>query len=247
MITIRHLIEAQRKLVPSPSQVVEAEVSSATIRERLSDPFFGSSLPPGDATLQRIRRLLGHEPFLYHVVRQPKADVEEWTARVPAMLRAYRDIASIDDYLDCLIRRVAPPSPPSVPPSPSPLDIPYAIGYLDAVWKSKTGSRLFVNLDAASVARLTLSCGDEEDFNSLMSALADVLGQMVRPGTSTPLRGSALEAVRDHLIPQLGGRCRRAHHRCIRDAHPAPPHSGQHTRATRPSPPSARSACRSRL
>ena len=54
------------------------------------------------------------------------------------------------------------------------------------------------------MARLTVSCGDEEDFNSLMSALADVLGQVVRPGTSTPLRGSALEAVRDHLIPQLG-------------------------------------------
>jgi hypothetical protein len=99
MITIRHLIEVQRKLVPSPSQVVKAEVSSATIRERLSDPFFGSSLPPGDATLQRIRRLLGHEPFLYHVVRQPKADVEEWTARVPGMLRAYRDIASIETTL----------------------------------------------------------------------------------------------------------------------------------------------------
>lgn len=136
-------------------------------------------------------------------MRQPKADVEEWTARVPAVLRAYRDIASVDDYLDCLIGQVALPAPLSVPPSPSPLDIPYAVGYLDAVWKSKTDSRLFVNLDAASVARLTVACGDEEDLNSLMSALADILGQVVRPGTSAPPRGSALEAVRDHLIPQL--------------------------------------------
>jgi hypothetical protein len=203
LVTMRCLVEAQRKLVPSPSQVVEASVSSATIRERLAAPLFGASLPAGDAALQRMRRLLRHEPFLYNVVLQPKPDIEEWTVRVPAVLRAYRDISSVDEYLDRLVDQVAPPVPPSAPPSPNPLDIPYAAGYLDAVWKSKTGSHLFVNLDPASVARLTLECSSEEEFNSLMSALADVLAQVVEPGQAKPPPGGALEKIEEYLSHTL--------------------------------------------
>jgi hypothetical protein len=63
-----------------------------------------------------VRRLLRHKPFLHNVVQQPKPDREDWTVRVPAVLRAYRGIASIDDYLDRLVEQVAPPEPPSVPP-----------------------------------------------------------------------------------------------------------------------------------
>ena len=83
------------------------------------------------------------------------------------------------------------------------LDIPYAVGDLDAVWKNRTGSHLFVNLDPASVGRLTQACGSEEEFNSLMSALADVLGQVVTPGQSSPPQRGALEAVRDYLAAGL--------------------------------------------
>lgn len=71
------------------------------------------------------------------------------------------------------------------------------------MWKSRTGSHLFVKLDPASVARLTLACENEEGFNSFMSALADVLGQVVKPGTAGPPQGRALEQVRDWLVPQL--------------------------------------------
>ena len=60
-----------------------------------------------------------------------------------------------------------------------------------------------MNLDPASIARLTQACGSEEEFNSLMSALADVLGQVVRPGQSSPPQRGALEAVRDYLLPAL--------------------------------------------
>jgi hypothetical protein len=98
---------------------------------------------------------------------------------------------------------VAPAEPVSVPLSSWPLDIPNAVGYLDAVWKSRTGAHMFVNLDPASVARLTQDCGSEEEFNSLMSALADVLGQVVVPGTAAPSRRGALEAVGGYLASAL--------------------------------------------
>lgn len=112
-------------------------------------------------------------------------------------------MTSIDYYLGRVTQVVAPPEPPSVPLSFAALDIPYAAGYLDAVWKSTTGVRLFVNIDPASAARLTQPCDSEEEFNSLMSALADLLGQAAVPGQSAPRQRGALEAVRDYLIEKL--------------------------------------------
>jgi hypothetical protein len=204
LVTVRHMVDTQSKLTPDPRQVVEATVSSGSIAEELRTWITrDESGPPVEATLRKVRRLLGHEPYLYNVVQQPKPDIEDWTARVPAILRSYRGIGSVDDYLDRLIALVAPAEPPSVPPSSGPLDIPQAVGYLDAVWKSRTNSHLFVNLDPASVARLTLACESEEEFNSFMSALADVLGRVAKPGTAGPPQRGALEQVRDWLAPQL--------------------------------------------
>jgi hypothetical protein len=75
-----------------------------------------------------------------------------------------------------------------------PLNLPAGLG---------SEAHLFVNLDPASIARLTLSCSSEEEFNSLMSALADVLGQVVAPGTAVPPQWGALEVVRDYLTAAL--------------------------------------------
>jgi hypothetical protein len=88
---------------------------------------------------------------------------------VPAVLRSYRGFASIDDYLERLTALIAPKEPPSAPPSSGPLDMPNAVGYLNAVWKSRTNSHVFVNLDPASIARLTLAYEAQEDFNSLIA------------------------------------------------------------------------------
>lgn len=204
LVTIRHMIDEQAKLTPDPGQVVEATISSSSITEELTTRSIkGESGPPVGAMLRKVRWLLGHEPYLYNVVHQPKPDVEDWTVRIPAILRSYRGIASIDDYLDRLIDLVELPEPPSAPPSSGPLDIPNALGYLDAVWKSRTGSHLFVNLDPASIARLTLACDSQEDFNSFMAALADVLSRAVKPGTAVPPQRGALEQVRYWLIPRL--------------------------------------------
>jgi hypothetical protein len=201
---IRYLVDRKRNLAPSPRNVVEATVTSADIADKvLAASIEAGAAPPVEATMRKLRQLLGHEPFLYSVLQQPDPAKEEWTLRVPAVLRAYRGVATVDDYLDHVINQVAPQTPPPAPLSFGALDIPYAVGYLDAVWKTRTRARLFVNLDPASVARLTQACGSEEEFNSLMSALADVLAQVVKPGQPSPLQRGALEAVRDYLLPLL--------------------------------------------
>lgn len=178
-------------------------MADAQIAERLLAAVPDNDADEAGKLLTRLRALLEHEPFLFGIVHQP-APAGPWTVRIPAVLSRYRGVATIEDYIDTVTELVEPLAPPSVPPSVSALDIPYAIGYLDAVWQTRTGKHLFVSLDPASVARLTLSCSSEEEFNSLMSALADVLGQVVVPGTAVPPQRSALEAVRDHLTSALG-------------------------------------------
>lgn len=204
LTTIRYLVAQQRELIPSPTKVVEATVSSAAIKEEiLTASIRGTSGPPVGTMLRKLRKVIGKEPFMHSAVSSHDSD--DWTIRVPAVLRAYRGVATIDDYLDRASELVSPPEPPPVPPSFGALDIPYAVGFLDAVWMNRTGSHLFVNLDPASTARLTQPCADEADFNSLMSALADVLGQVVPPGAATPPQRGALEAVGRHVAAVLDG------------------------------------------
>jgi hypothetical protein len=159
--------------------------------------------PHVDVIMRKVGQLLEREPYIWHGFTRPASDRELWTMQIAPVLREFRGVRTAEEYIDRMAEMLEPPAPPSVPPSAGPLDIPNAVGYLDAVWKSKTGSRLFVNLDPASVARLTLACADEGDFNSLMSALADVTGAVVRPGKAAPPQGGALEEVRDYLIPKL--------------------------------------------
>jgi hypothetical protein len=200
--TLRYLVDQQRKLIPSPGKVVEATVAGEAIAEQLlTASIAGSSAPPVDAIMTKLREVLGNEPPLYSAVYQRTAE-DDWTIRVPAALREYRDVTTIDDYLDQVCTSVMPGEPPG-PVSSEPADLPTAVGYLDAVWMSRTGSHLFVNLDAASVARLLFGCGSENDFNSLMSALADVLAQVTAPGKAKPPQGSAIRKVKEYLAESL--------------------------------------------
>jgi hypothetical protein len=207
LTAVQYLVERQRDLVPSPDTVVEATVTSEEIAKQiLTASIAGTSAPPVDATMLKVRQVLGHEPFLWSAISQPDPAKPDWTLQVPAVLRGYRDVTTIDDYLDRLLELVAPAGTEApVAWSPGALDIPNAVGYLDAVWKNRTGSRLFVNLDPASIARLTQGCSSEDEFNSLMTALADVLGRVVRPGQAAPPQQTALETVRDYLASALDG------------------------------------------
>lgn len=69
--------------------------------------------------------------------------------------------------------------------------------------RTRTVARLLVN--GFCIARLTQACSTEDEFNSLTSALADVLGRVVQPGQVAPPQRAALEAVRDYLASALDG------------------------------------------
>jgi hypothetical protein len=202
--TVRFLIEHQRMVKPSPVRIVQATAGSAEVASHLAGAGIrGVPGPLAEIVMRKVGQILEHEPYIWHGFARPDADSQTWSLSIAPVLREFRGVTTAEEYIDRMAEMLEPPAPPPVPPSAGPLDIPNAVGYLDAVWKSKTGSRLFVNLDPHSVARLTLACEDEGDFNSLMSALADVLAQVVTPGVTVPPQREALEKLRDYLVPKL--------------------------------------------
>lgn len=198
---LEFLVSEQQQVLPSPTELVDATVDSDAIRGHLlrlpRDPSFI------DAALAAVRELLEHEPRLFAGVRKPDSASHHWTMRLPAALRDLRGTAAVEEYVDQVVRWTSEAATRAPARAPGPVDLPYALGYLDAVWKSETGSHLFARFDPASVARLTQPCAAESDFNSLVSALADVLSQVVTPVTPKSTRRAALEALQGYLRPRL--------------------------------------------
>ncbi len=202
--TVRFLVERQRSITPSPTEVVEARVTSQEVARWLA-----GSGPRGllgraaDVILRKVGQLLEHEPYLWHGFMRPDLESERWELRIPVSIRDFREVTAVEEYIDRVEQLVAPPDPPSQPLSAAPLDIPYAVSFVDAVWESRTDFPLFARPDPSSIARLTQPCDSEGAFNSLMSALADALSQVAKPGSGKAPRAGALEDVRKYLDQEL--------------------------------------------
>jgi hypothetical protein len=201
---LRFLVQRQQTIAPNPSEVVETQVTSQEVARALSGSGAGNLLgPAAEAIMRKIGRLIEHEPYLWHGFGRPDLESEHWELRVPASIRDFRTVTSVEDYVERVEQLIAPTELPPQPLSAAPLDIPYAVSFVDAVWENKTGYPLFARPEPASIARLTQPCDDEGSFNSHMSALADVLSQAAKPGTGKAPRAGALEAIGKYLDGQL--------------------------------------------
>jgi hypothetical protein len=199
--TVEFLVEKQRQVKPDPAKVVEATVTSEQITEHLLSTRSGRISASVDITMNQLYEMFMHEPILYGGVQRPNPEAPSWQIRVPWVLRRLRGVSNVDEYIDCTIAFVAPAVVSSpVMPGYEP-DLPTAIGYANAVWRNATGHALFSSFDPTSIVRLAQGCASEADFNSLLSALADALGQIVSPGGATPKQRGALEAFRQAAVP----------------------------------------------
>lgn len=202
--TVRYLVECQRSMIPSPTEVVQPKVTSLDVARWLAGSGPGNLLgPAADIIMRKLGQLIEHEPYLWRGFGRPEPDSERWELTLPVSIRDFRDVTSVEEYIDRMEQLVTPAEPPSQPLSAAPLDIPYAVSFADAVWQSRTGFPLFARPDPASIARLTQPCDSEGAFNSLMSALADVLSQVSKPGTGKAPRTGALEDLRKYLDREL--------------------------------------------
>jgi hypothetical protein len=129
-------------------------------------------------TMAKIRRIIDKEPPIVGCVIDTGTD---WEVRVPNSIRAYRDVMTVDDYLDRICAEIAPPVQTLSRSTDSELTIPMAISFLDAIWTARTGDHLFVNVDTGTTERLVQPCRTTADFDSCVSALAEVVSHLQIP------------------------------------------------------------------
>ena len=179
--------EGEREIVPAPDREVHAVVTSEQVTASLlRDGVPGQSESDVHALVLRLHGLLSNQPYSPWT-RLSGGD--RWQVQLSnrlGVLRALRETTSVEDYVAFLEERLKPQPVPVAPRLASPLDLPNAADYLDVVWKIKTGTRLFKDLHLGTCARLTQECDSEDRFNSLTSALAEVLSSVVPPRRTSP-------------------------------------------------------------
>jgi len=182
--------EAERDITPDPGRQVYAVVTSDQVTASLlRDGEPGQPESRVHEIVLKLHGLLSHEPYSPWTGLSQSTGGDRWQVQLSnrlGLLRALRGTATVEDYVTFVEEWLRPRPVPAVPRVISAMDLPNAADYLDVVWKIKTGGRLFKGLHLGSCARLTQACDSEERFNSLTSALAEVLGSVVPPGRTSP-------------------------------------------------------------
>jgi hypothetical protein len=94
-------VEAEHVIDPSDPSTVEVVATAAAFNEHLSSASWGAS----PINVRKVGMLLQHEPP--GVWQTFGGSNDEWTASLRRGIRKYRNVASLDDYID-IIGEVAP-------------------------------------------------------------------------------------------------------------------------------------------
>ena len=189
------LVRRVRSIVPLANQVQDIKVSAGEVRRELSEWILE------EAELDSIYDTLIHEPPGWPVLSQREDELGKWTISRSSLLRRWCDIHTARDYLDRVFQIFAPPVPEPPPMHASALALPEAIDYLNAVWRLHASDPLLELKRAEGAAKLSLPCSTSDEFESRLSALCGILGQLKLPGRESP---AALGDLRDYLRPLMG-------------------------------------------
>jgi hypothetical protein len=114
--TVRFLVDRQRSVTPSLSEVAEAGVTSHEVGRWLAGPGPGNQLgAAAEVFVRKEGELLELEPYLWHGFSRPDLESERWELRIPASIRNFRDVTTVEEYIDRVEQLVAPPGPAPQP------------------------------------------------------------------------------------------------------------------------------------
>lgn len=188
------LVAEQRSFKPSPTEVVAVEISADELC---------ASLPPtwrlDAASLMGLREAMGHEPATWHCRASGSPD-DAWVLTLSPFLRRFGDLATSNIYLERVLEVMAPMVPVPEPLYRSPLSLPEAIDYLNAIWRLHAGAPLLRIGRAEAAAKLVLDCATADEFDSRLSALCGILDAIHLPGCD----GSKLTDLDAYLMRELG-------------------------------------------
>lgn len=147
---------------------------------------------------------LSKEPATWRC--QVKGDPDaQWTIELSPEIRRFAGIHTVGEYLDRLSSLLVRASASRQPPVPvSPFSLPASIDYLDVVWRLQFDAPLVDSPGIERSARLGFEVSSPEEFDSALSALAEVLKGFRVPG-SPGVDGHPLQRLLPFLTCHLPG------------------------------------------
>ena len=145
--------------------------------------------------------LLGGEPPVWHC-QVSQVSESDWSLIVSPFTRRFAGVASVEDYFQRFAQFVSFTDGQPVDDPVSPFTLPASFDYLDAVWQLRFGAPLVVPPGVERSARLAFTATTNEEADSRLSALAELLKNLAVP--STPgVGGHALERLKAYLLTHL--------------------------------------------
>jgi hypothetical protein len=184
------LCQRQATFTPHPDRVVDVTVNLSEILQAAKSNL--DVLPVSG----RVVELVTQEPPLWGA--GPYQQDSDVLIRLDTRLHDYLSIADVDDYLNRVWTVLAPSSPQVERRVASPLELVASADYLGAVWELRTDKKLWGATRLANAAALSFGCSTMEEFNSRLSALGDLLGQIEVPNQS----GERLQRL-EHRLHEL--------------------------------------------
>jgi hypothetical protein len=186
------LVQTQRSFKPSPTEVKAVEIGATEMRDCLLPAWRLDA-----AGLSSIRDAFRHEPSTWHCTAQP---VDDWVLTLSPFVRQYTGLDTWEAYLERVIEVLTPQVPSAEPLYPSPLSLPEAIDYLNAVWRLHAERPMFRIGRAEAAAKLVLDCATADEFESRLSGLCSILDTVYLPTSD----GHKLTDLDAYLRGELG-------------------------------------------
>lgn len=156
---------------------------------------------PSTAADPELLELLNGEPPVWNCQVSQMTE-SDWSLIVSPITRRFAGVSSIEDYFERFVQFVSSIDDQPFENPVSPFTLPASFDYLDAVWHLRFGAPLVVPPGVERSARLAFTATTNEEADSRLSALAELLKNLAVP--STPgIGGHALERLRAYLLTQI--------------------------------------------
>lgn len=177
LASLRLANERARRVEPDPLQALDERVDGTEFTA-VVNMTAGTGL-----SAEQLYRLLSHEPPFWGALRGSEGlwsleYLKPWISRCD-------DVGSIEDYLDRIESLVGWPTPTPAASAEDPFALVTDFDHLDLVWRLVAGEPLLRIPRVAIGAKLAREATTHEEFESCLSALADVLSSLNVTGDET--------------------------------------------------------------
>jgi hypothetical protein len=194
-------VVARRSWRPNPTGTTMPEITSEEVLANQKQRVFdGNEAQRNSASWSRLLfQLMEDEQCFRGGHSATDNTFTSWKWTVDRHVRQYKDVASIEQYVERLATLLAPPPAIEHRIITSPLDLPTSLGYLDSAWRLTHDRKHLLHLiSPEKVASLAFDAGSREEFFDRLSALCDAMKGFQVPPSSTK-NAHAIVRMKGHL------------------------------------------------